>query len=243
MLKIKKKRLENLLGNRLLAPLKTRLRALAHNGQQRRMRDAFASLPPEPAAFFHQIQVETCSFCNNDCHFCPASTAVDPRPKSFMSWETIHELVAQLKSIRFNGLVSLFNNNDPLIDKRLPGIIRYFRGELPETRIEIYTNGILLNMDTAAELWEAGLDSLMVDHYYTSKERNRKIEKFIKDFKRSGYAETRTVTVNEINKEIIRSSRGGEMVHQQDNNQIVIPGYINNGQRVDFREPVRVYKI
>ncbi len=332
MLKIKKKRLENLMGNRFLAPLKQNLRILTHRGRELKMREIFNDTFTEPTPFFHQIQVETCSFCNNDCHFCPASTTVDQRPKSFMSWEIIHELTEQLKSIQYNGLISLFNNNDPLIDKRLAEIIRYFKRELPETKIEIYTNGILLDMNKATELWEAGLDSLMIDHYYTKSERNRKIELFKEEFKKSPYAETRTVTINEINKEIIRSSRGGqapnkkqaksggfcaypfmqfnvnyeggvhlccndvyyqemlgnitethireiwnspkyqtlrkqllkddrnfgicrhcdthpifkgakEIVLQQGNNQIIIPGYINNGERISFREPARVYTI
>lgn len=332
MLKINKKRLENLMGNRFLAPLKQNLRIFAHRDRETKIREIFSNTYAEPTPFFHQIQVETCSFCNNDCHFCPASTAVDQRPKSFMSWDIIHELVEQLKSIQYNGLVSLFNNNDPLIDKRLTEIIRYFRKELPDAKIEIYTNGILLNMKLAVELWEAGLDSLMIDHYYTKTERCKKIELFIEEFKKSPYAKTHTVTINEINKEIIRSSRGGEapnkkqakaegfcaypfmqfnvnykgdvhlccndvyyqvvfgnitekhireiwnspkyqairkrflkddrnfgickncdthpvfkgakeIVHQQGNNQIIIPGYINNGARVDFREPAKVYPI
>lgn len=249
-----------------------------------------------------------------------------------MSWEVIHELTSQLKTINFNGLISLFNNNDPLIDKRLPEIIAHFKKNLPAAKIEIYTNGILLNMQLATELWDAGLDSLMVDHYYTNTSRNRKIEKFIEDFKVSDYFKTHKVTINEINKEIVRSSRGGQapnkkeskasgfcaypfmqfnvnykgevhlccndvyyqetygnimeqnlssiwnskklqakrkmllkdnrntgvcrncdtypvlkssdnIVLQQNNNQLIIPGYINNGQQLNIEKPVKVFTI
>lgn len=320
------------MGNRFLAPLKEKIRQLAQSRHQASLKQAFTDTYATPTPLFHQIQIETCSFCNNDCHFCPASTAADIRPKEFMSWEVIREIATQLKSIQYNGLISLFNNNDPLIDKRLAEFIRYFKSELPEARIEIYTNGILLNMKTAVELWDAGLDSLMVDHYYTKSGRNSKIERFIEDYQNSDYAQTHNVTINEINKEIIRSSRGGEapnkqraiyggfcaypfmqfnvnyrgevhlccndvyyqevfgniienhlqeiwnskkyqvvrkrllnddrnmsvckncdthpvfkgareLVLQQDNNQIVIPAYINNGERVGYREPAQVYKL
>jgi radical SAM protein with 4Fe4S-binding SPASM domain len=330
MLQIKKKRIENLMGGKWLAPFKLFLRKLNHSKRTEKMKNAFAATYTEPTPLFHQIQIETCSFCNNDCHFCPASTAVDPRPKKFMDWEILKELSEQLKNIDFNGLISLFNNNDPLIDKRLPEIIRHFKKELPNAKIEIYTNGILLNMEIAVALWDAGLDSLMVDHYYTKTKRNKNIEKFIDDYKKSEYALEHSVTINEINKEIIRSSRGGEapnkksgsaggfcaypfmqfnvnykgdvhlccndvyykevfgniteqtieniwnspryqvirkrmlkddrnfgickgcdtipvfkgakdLVHQQKNNQLVIPSYINNGNKVNYREPAKIY--
>ncbi len=320
------------MGTRYLVSLRQVLRTFTHRGRENKVKEVFASTYAEPTPFFHQIQIETCSFCNNDCHFCPASTAVDQRPKSFMSWEIIHILTDQLKSIQYNGLISLFNNNDPLIDKRLAEFIRHFKKELPAARIEIYTNGILLNMKIAAELWDAGLDSLMVDHYYTKTERNKKIEIFIEEYRNSSYAKSHTVTINEINKEIIRSSRGGEapnkkqgkgegfcaypfmqfnvnykgdvhlccndvyyqqifgniaekhireiwnspkyqamrkrflkddrnfgickncdthpvftgaeeIVLQESNNQIIIPGYINNELKVDYTKPARVYRL
>lgn len=332
MIKIRKKRLENLMGNRFFAPIKQQLRNLANRSREKKLRDIFAGMQGGKTPFFHQIQVETCSFCNNDCHFCPASTAVDPRPREFMSWDVIDTLINQLRDIQFNGMVSLFNNNDPLIDKRLPEIIARFREGLPDAKIEIYTNGILLNLEVAEKLWEAGLDSLMIDHYYTKSARNRKIEQFIEDFKKSEHYQRRNVTINEINKEIIRSSRGGEapnrkqakaeafcvypfmqfnvnylgevhiccndvyykqvfgniteqhiteiwnspryqlarknllnenrnfgvctdcdtrnllkgadkIVHQHDNNQVVIPGYINNDETVKHKEPASVYPI
>ena len=332
MIKIKKKRLENWLGASFLAPYTIDLRSPFLRRRSAKLRDAFANLDTQATPLFHQIQVETCSFCNNDCHFCPASTAADIRPKEFMSWEVIHELTRQLKELKFNGLISLFNNNDPLIDKRLPEIIRYFKEHLPKAKIEIYTNGILLDIDRAIELWDAGLDSLMVDHYYTSSERSKKVEKFVEDFKNSAYYDSRTVTVNEINKEIVRSSRGGqapnkkeakvsgfcaypfmqfnvnykgevhlccndvyyqeiygnimekditaiwnskrfqakrkmlldgnrntgvckncdtypvlkgssEIIHQQTNNQVLIPGYINNGEKLNIEEPYKSHSI
>ncbi len=332
MLKIKKKRLENYLGNSLLAPYTIKLRSPFLRGRTTKLRNAFKKLNQAEMPFFHQIQIETCSFCNNDCHFCPASTAADIRPKEFMSWEVIRQLSSQLKAIQFNGLISLFNNNDPLIDKRLPEIIAHFKTNLPQAKIEIYTNGILLDIQQAIKLWDAGLDSLMVDHYYTNTARNRKVEKFLEDFRESSYFHTHSVTVNEINKEIVRSSRGGqapnkkeskangfcaypfmqfnvnykgdvhlccndvyyqetygnimekdldsiwnskkfqgkrkmllegnrntgvckncdtypvlkgsdEIVLQEKNNQIIIPGYINNGQQLNIEKPARVIPV
>ncbi|NKB36536.1 MAG: radical SAM protein [Gammaproteobacteria bacterium] len=332
MLKIKKKRLENYLGNSFLAPYTISLRSPFLRRRTAKLRAVFEKIHQQPSPLFHQIQIETCSFCNNDCHFCPASTAADIRPKEFMSWDVINEITSQLKAIKFNGLISLFNNNDPLIDKRLPEIITHLKKNLPEAKIEIYTNGILLDIQQAVRLWNAGLDSLMVDHYYTNSARNRKVEKFIEDFKNSNYFETHSVTVNEINKEIVRSSRGGqalnkkeskasgfcaypfmqfnvnykgeihlccndvyyqetygnimekdlnsiwnskkfqakrkmllegnrntgvckncdtfpvlkgseEIVLQESNNQVVIPGYINNGQKLHLEKPAKVYPI
>ena len=74
-----------------------------------------------------------------------------------MSDDVIDALLSRLKEIRFKGLVSMFNNNEPLLDKRLAEIIARFKRELPDARIEIYTNGLLLDMEVAMRLWLNGL--------------------------------------------------------------------------------------
>lgn len=175
-----------------------------------RLRNAFDSLYSKRTPLFYQVHLETCSFCNNDCEFCPANKNYDKRGLNFMDFEIIELLIKNLTEIGFNGLISIFNNNEPLIDKRLPKIVALLSEKLPNARTEIYTNGKLLTFDLAQELWDKGLDSLVIDCYYTSKADKNKLASFCKQYRNSQYSKSRNITINYINKNIKRTNRGGE---------------------------------
>lgn len=111
------------------------------------------------------IQIETTSWCNRKCVFCPNSTIEKTRDMQ-MSWDTIKVIVEGLARMKYGGRVHLYGNGEPLSDPRIIEIIRYARKELPDTHLFISTNGDLASGDRSLKnLLEAGLSEVHVSHY------------------------------------------------------------------------------
>lgn len=111
------------------------------------------------------IEIETVNKCNNDCPFCPVNRHNDPRQLTYMPDKTILKIANELNIAKYSGLLALFSNNEPLIDKRIVDICSLYREKAPSAHIYLYTNGILLNYDLYIKLFEAGLDELIIDNY------------------------------------------------------------------------------
>lgn len=111
------------------------------------------------------IQIETTSFCNRRCVFCPNSV-IPKSPDMLMEWKTIHRVVAELQRLRYQGRVHLYGNGEPLADPRFPEILQFVRTCLPENYLFISTNGDLAAGDrTLSRLLELGLNEIHVSHY------------------------------------------------------------------------------
>ncbi len=111
----------------------------------------------------YSLLIETCSMCNRRCHFCPV--AYYPRPKKLMRWHLYAKIISELKEIGFAGKIGLHSYNEPLLDKRLPRLIRYARNNLPSATIMFSTNGDLMTLELWLKLREAGLDYAWIKQY------------------------------------------------------------------------------
>ena len=67
---------------------------------------------------FENIQVQTCSWCNLKCKFCPNSYL--DRPREAMDMAVYDRIIQELRDINFSGRFSPFLMNEPLLDNRLP---------------------------------------------------------------------------------------------------------------------------
>jgi len=115
---------------------------------------------------FDKIYIETVSYCNNDCPFCAASVKVGiKRPGDFMQEALFMKIITELKDISFSGSVAFHCNNEPLLDSRLVFLIKKARGLLKGNYFYLYTNGILLNVKLANDLFEAGLNRIILNNY------------------------------------------------------------------------------
>lgn len=115
---------------------------------------------------FRKIFIETISYCNNDCSFCPASSKVGAKiPENFMSEDLYMKILNELVDISFKGSVAFHCNNEPLLDERLVSWIKKARALLKTNYFYLYTNGILIDVKLANELFEAGLSRIIVDNY------------------------------------------------------------------------------
>ncbi len=121
--------------------------------------DTQISSPP----VFTRIQIQTVSWCNRSCVFCPSGKF--PVPHTFMSIEIFERVMTQLQALDFRGRVSPYLMNEPLLDKRLPDLIAVTRARCPGSWIAINTNGDALSARLAHRLFDAGLNCLDVNAY------------------------------------------------------------------------------
>ena len=116
--------------------------------------------------FFSVVEIETTTYCNRKCTYCPNSISDrgDIKNIRLMEESLFRKIIDELAEIRFNGRLSPHFYGEPLTDKRLPILLSYARNKLPEAKIVIYTNGDLLNEDTYNELKKAGVDLFHVSN-------------------------------------------------------------------------------
>lgn len=109
------------------------------------------------------VQIQTVSWCNRSCSFCPSGKFDVPR--SFMSREAFERILDHLAAIRFRGRLSPYCMNEPLLDRRLPELVARARMRLPRVRMLLQTNGDALKPELAARLVDAGINRLIVNVY------------------------------------------------------------------------------
>lgn len=129
------------------------------------LRAEFARLWSADDRLFNLVTVETRAGCNHSCTFCPVSRSVDPRPSGELDLTTIAAISRQLNELGYAGRIALFGNNEPLLDIRLPEIVAIFHRSCPAADIRILTNGILARPTLVADLFEAGLSTLLINNY------------------------------------------------------------------------------
>src|SRR6266567_68476 len=102
-------------------------------------------LPPvpypgtEPYPLFNRISIETISFCNRSCHFCPV--AWNDRGKVHMTDALFEKIANELGSLAFDGVAQLFLLSEPFIDHTLNAKARLLRERCPQASFYISSNG------------------------------------------------------------------------------------------------------
>ena len=128
----------------------------------------------ESVPLFTRIQIQTVSWCNRSCVFCPSGKF--PVEKVFMSVEVYHRIIDQLQALNYAGRISPYLMNESLLDKRLPAFIAYTRAHCPESWIAINTNGDALSETLLERLFDAGLNSLDVNAYDSAAQHAKHLE-------------------------------------------------------------------
>ena len=159
------------------------------------------------------IEIETVNRCNNDCSFCPVSKGNDIREMKKMSDELFYGIIDELSAINYDGYLSLFSNNEPLIDPRMMNFLKYARTRLPNAKHALFTNGLLLTREKYLELIKY-LDYLIIDNYSDEFELMDNIKELQEiDISQYGNCEVR-VEVRRKNQ--VLSSRGGLAPNKKD---------------------------
>jgi radical SAM protein with 4Fe4S-binding SPASM domain len=148
---------------------------------------------------FTSVAIETTSWCNRKCSYCPSGKY--KRKNKRLDLPSILNVFKQLGAIRFNGTIYIHLFNEPLFDKRLPYIIDYARKKCPESRIFISSNGDRLTTHLMKLLIEAGLDLLYVTQYDGQINDNvREVQESLIESDQIGYLSVRVQNVFENNR-------------------------------------------
>lgn len=133
--------------------------------------------------FFHSVGIETSTYCNRKCDYCPNKD--NETPKNYIDIKIFEESIRQLKKIKFTGIFEYCLYNEPLFDPNLSNLIRYAKKELPKCMHVLTSNGDLLTIEKAKELIDAGIDKFIVTIHDKNPERAyerlSKVKDVIKD--------------------------------------------------------------
>ena len=117
------------------------------------------------------IEIETFSYCNRECWFCPNSE-IDRRSHNVVLPEDIYlNILDQLAEIDYAGEVTYSRYNEPLAYKEIIlKRVAQAREKLPKAKLRTNTNGDYLNLEYIYQLRDAGLDELFVQQYLANNE-------------------------------------------------------------------------
>lgn len=113
---------------------------------------------------FNRISIETISYCNRACTFCPC--AWHDRGTTHMSDTLYGKLVEELGRLEFDGVAQLFFLSEPMIDLTLQKKAEYLRECCPKISIYISSNGDVLDKIIQRDGMDAGLERL--DSYFAA---------------------------------------------------------------------------
>lgn len=100
----------------------------------------------EEYPLFNRISIETTSFCNRSCSFCPISKGTR-EDRKYMDDAVFKKVVDELSGLGFDGVVQMFFLNEPLLDRRFLDMAQYVRDNVSGASIYISTNGDALGKD------------------------------------------------------------------------------------------------
>ncbi len=114
------------------------------------------------------VEISDSGTCNRSCIFCPRS---DPEwiskfdKKEFIKTELHEKICKELSEYNYKGIVVYSGFNEPMLNKKCYENIARTRKYLPEAKIELITNGDVLNLKNIKRLFESGLSTLLISVY------------------------------------------------------------------------------
>jgi organic radical activating enzyme len=116
---------------------------------------------------FSIVEISVVAACNRRCSFCPVSDDYYKKVglSGVMKQSLYEKLLEDLKSIDYSGMILFSGESEPLLHKRLDRLISRTKQMLPNTQIEVNSNGDLLTTLKLKSLFSAGLDTLSISMY------------------------------------------------------------------------------
>ena len=119
------------------------------------------------------VEVSESGTCNRSCAFCPRSDPSYPDVKEFIATELIYKLTRQLAEVGYSGIFLFSGFVEPLLDKNIYRLLAIVRKNLPRARIELVTNGDVLNAARLRRLFESGLNTILISVYDSREDADR----------------------------------------------------------------------
>ncbi|MDP7321387.1 MAG: SPASM domain-containing protein [Bacteriovoracaceae bacterium] len=130
--------------------------------------------------FFNCVIIETTTYCNRKCHYCPNSLfrrGVKSN-EQLLSTKVFHKIIKELKELNFTGTILTHHYGEPLLDSRLFELIKYGKQNLPNCLFGVHTNGDYLTPQLLPLIEEAKADFIFITEH--SSYPNTRIENILK---------------------------------------------------------------
>jgi radical SAM protein with 4Fe4S-binding SPASM domain len=112
-----------------------------------------------------QVEISESGICNRTCAFCPKSDPNYPNDPIFIKTQLIEKVSSELGELGYSGIFVFSGFCEPLLDKNIFNLIRITRKNIPLAKIELVTNGDVLNEERMSKLIAAGLTTLIISAY------------------------------------------------------------------------------
>lgn len=162
------------------------------------------------------VAVETINRCNGSCAFCPANHFNEKRPYAKMTDEIFEKILREISTWEdWNGVFSLYVNNEPFIDNRMVELLHKSRIALPKATMLLFSNGTLLTIDIMKKI-ARDVDVMYINNYSESYELHDNI-KDIYNYVKSHESEFENIDIliqKRYVKEVL-TNRAGESPNKQ----------------------------
>lgn len=115
--------------------------------------------------FVKRVVIETSSYCNRRCIFCPNSDGSRLSAHRMMPQEMFVSIIGELAEIEYDRVILFHLYNEPLANPAIYQQIALARQRLPNARLSFNTNGDYIRPETLGKLVAAGLSSLHISIY------------------------------------------------------------------------------
>ncbi|MBR4529753.1 MAG: radical SAM/SPASM domain-containing protein [Lachnospiraceae bacterium] len=130
--------------------------------QQKRYCDWFLQADEVPKP--NVVNIETVNRCNSTCAFCTANIHAEKRPLARIDEDLYRSIIDQLADWGYEGHLTLYGNNEPLLDPRIVEFHKYAREKLPKSFIFMSTNGLILTREKVDEI-KPYVDQIIINNY------------------------------------------------------------------------------
>ncbi len=113
------------------------------------------------------LELELTNFCNAKCGMCPREEL--NRPKGYMTLKTLKAILNASAQFQINN-ISIGGFGEPLLHKDFRLLIKTMRSVLPNAKISLTTNGLLLAPEMQNEIIKAGISEINVSFHSNSKD-------------------------------------------------------------------------
>lgn len=133
--------------------------------KSKKSNEVFQFFPGTNLPLPSEIEISESGTCNRKCSFCPRSAEDYKDIKEFIPTALIQKLVNELKIYNFAGTIRFSGFVEPLLDKNIYNLINICKKNLPNSNIEMVTNGDVLNLKRLNKIFNSGLNKLLISVY------------------------------------------------------------------------------
>lgn len=112
-----------------------------------------------------EIEISESGLCNRKCSFCPRSDPKYNHVNEFINKNLHTNLCNELRKYNYKGIIRYSGFVEPLLDKNIYTLIREARDINKECRVELVTNGDVLNKKRLKKLFDFGLTTILISVY------------------------------------------------------------------------------